>query len=154
QGMLAYAGTRTIGTEVIDIPPCPTGVSGGPMTVSYTNDIVPLFTQAGCNASSCHGTVFPQSGLNLSTYATSFGPGSEARSFSPCDIVPGSPDPSYLFENLGAMPRFGQQMPQPPRQPLTAAEMDKIRTWILEGAQNDAAPTPTPSPTPVITPSS
>jgi len=154
QGMLAYAGTRTIGTEVIDIPPCPTGVSGGPMTVSYTNDIVPLFTQAGCNASSCHGTVFPQSGLNLSTYDTSFGPGSEARSFKLCDIVPGSPDTSYLFEKLGAMPRFGQQMPQPPRQPLTAAEMDKIRTWILEGAQNDAAPTPTPSPTPVITPSS
>src|SRR5262249_268738 len=39
------------------------------------------------------------------------------------------------------------------RTPLSDEQMAKVRTWILEGAQDDSAPTPTRTPTRPTTPS-
>jgi len=150
QGMLVYGGPDAIGTNVISGDQCAPGTSGGPMTVSYTQDIVPLFTRAGCLNISCHGGTFPTSGYDLRTYATTFGPGAEAASLHTCNVVPGAPDESYLIEKIGPAPRMGVQMPDG-LAPLAASDVNLIRTWILEGAQNDAPQTPTPTPTPVAT---
>ena len=151
QGMIAYGGPAAIGTTVIAGDQCPPGTSGGPTTVSYTRDIVPLFTRAGCMNITCHGGTFPTSGYDLRTYLSTFGPGAEALSLHACNVVPGAPDQSYLIEKLGTSPRLGVQMPDA-LTPLGASDLNVIRTWILEGAQNDASQTPTPTQTPAPTP--
>jgi len=80
---------------------------------------------------------FPASSYSLTAYAKIFGPGVEAKTLQACDVVPGNPDASYLVEKLGSSPRIPVQMPGFGRPPLTAAQLDLIRTWILEGAQNN-----------------
>jgi len=153
-GVLAYGGTRTIGSEIIDIDPCPPGVAGGPTTVSYSQQIRPLFQAAGCTSIVCHGGAFPNSNYDMRSYETLFGPGAAAKSFGLCEIVPGNPDPdtSFLINKLLPNPRFGQQMPSG-GPPLTDDQMALLRTWIMEGAQDDSPPTPTRTPTRPTTPS-
>jgi sugar lactone lactonase YvrE len=150
RGMIAYGGPAAIGTNIISGDQCAPGTSGGRTTVSYTNDIVPLFTRAGCMNLSCHGGTFPTSGYDLRTYVTTFGPGAEAASLKVCNVVPGAPDQSYIIEKLSPGPRMGFQMPDG-LPPLAASDVNLIRTWILEGAQNDTMDTPTPTPSAVPT---
>lgn len=142
EGMVAYAGTRQIGSDVIDIPVCPPGQANPNATISYANDILPLFLREGCLAAECHGGGFPASGYDLRSYETSFGQGIEARIFGLCDIVPGDPDSSYLIEKIGPSPRFGERMPNM-RPPLEEEDIALIREWILEGAPDDRPATPT-----------
>ncbi len=144
-GVLAYGGARTIGSQIVPLVPCPPATPGGPMTVSYANDIAPLFSAAGCASLSCHGGPFPSSLYDMRNYETTFGPGVEAKSLKVCDIAPGNPDASFLLEKLDPSPRVGAQMPSAPRLPLTSEQINLIRTWILEGAQDDSPPTPTPT---------
>jgi hypothetical protein len=146
QGMLAYAGERQISSQVIDIPPCAPGESNPNATVSYANDILPLFQREGCLAVQCHGGGLPASAYDLRSYETTFGQGVEARIFGLCDVVPGEPDASFLIEKLGPSPRIGSRMPNM-LPPLAADDINLIRTWILEGASDDRPATPTPSPT-------
>ena len=151
RGMIAYGGPAAIGTTVIAGDQCVPGSNGGPTTVSYSRDIVPLFTRAGCMNLTCHGGTFPTSGYDLRTYLSTFGPGAEALSLHACNVVPGAPDQSYLIEKLGPSPRMGVQMPEA-LPALAASDVSLIRTWILEGAQNDTSQTPTPTQTPAPTP--
>lgn len=144
EGMLAYAGSRQISSEVIAIPPCPPGVPNPSATVSYANDILPLFQREGCLAVQCHGGGLPASSYDLRSYETTFGQGIEARIFGLCDIVPGDPDASFLIEKLAPSPRIGARMPNL-LPPLAEEDVDLIRTWILEGAPDDRPPTPTAS---------
>ncbi len=146
RGVVAYSGTRQISDRLLDVAPCPPGLSIPEATVSYVDDIVPLFEQAGCSSLSCHGGPFPSSGYSVATYTGVFGPGVQADLFGLCNVVPGDPDASYIIEKLHPSPRFGAQMPNL-RPPLSAGDIDLIRTWILEGAGDDSPPTPTPTPT-------
>jgi sugar lactone lactonase YvrE len=154
-GILAYAGSRTISSEIVPLSACPPGAPIGTITVSYSNQVLPLLDQVGCLTASCHGGPFPSSNYDLRTYEGFFGPGVEAKSLKVCDIVPGEPDSSFLVEKLNPTPRVGVQMPNS-RTPLTSDQIDLIRTWILEGASDDSPPTPSPTPTvtrpPTLTP--
>ena len=147
-GMLAYGGTQTIGTQVKPIvlcpppPPNPNAVT----TVSYSRDIVPLFHAATCASISCHGGVFASNSYSLVTYEGTFGPGLFAKALKLCEIVPGNPDASFLLEKLEPSPRIGVRMPNT-QPPLSDAQINLVRTWILEGAYDDSPPTPTPTPT-------
>jgi len=118
--------------------PCvPRASSGGPTTVSYADDIVPLFTAAGCLTSACHGGDFPSSRYDLRTYESTFGIGDDARQIDACEIAPGDPESSFLLEKISnSDPRVGLQMPLE-REPLTAAEIALVETWIEEGAQDN-----------------
>lgn len=161
QGMVAYGGSETIGTELVQLSLCPPPSPNpqAPVTVSYTRDIVPLFQTAGCQTAACHGGAFPSSAYDMRTYEGTFGPGVLARSLRACEIVPGNPDASFLIEKLHPGARLGGVMPPPPRSPLTSEQIQLVRTWILEGAPFDgpvvATPTPTvrrtPTPTPIKT---
>jgi hypothetical protein len=111
--------------------------------VSYSRDIVPLFQRAGCMSSLCHGSNTPESGYNLRTYEGTFGPGDEARNLGMCNVVPGSPEQSYLFQKLFPGPRIGVRMPND-LPPLTAAQIDLVRRWISEGALRDPPPAARP----------
>jgi len=149
QGMVAYSGARTISSEFVGIAPCRPGTVRPEATVSYFNDIVPLFETAGCTSIVCHGGPFPSSGYDLRTFATTFGPAVQANLFDLCNVTPGDPDASYLLEKLNPGPRFGAQMPNL-RPPLSSAEIDLVRTWILEGAGDDSPATPIPTATATV----
>jgi hypothetical protein len=53
---------------------CPAGFAGeaGPSTpagrVDFANDLIPVFTKAGCNAAACHGAAIGRGGFKLSLY--------------------------------------------------------------------------------------
>lgn len=147
-GMLAYAGTRSISSVVVDVPRCPPPAAGGTSSVSYFNEIRPLFERSGCMSLVCHGGPFPASGYDLRSYTSTFGPGVEANIFKECDVVPGSPDDSFLIEKLLPSPRLGQRMPNG-QSPLSDADIALLRTWILDGAPDDS-PALTPTPTPPL----
>lgn len=117
---------------------CPTsGTAGNASTVSYANDIVPLFIETNCLSTACHGGIVPSSRFDLRTYESTFIAGDDARQIGACEITPGDPDNSFLMEKLrSADPRVGLQMPLE-REPLTAAQLAIIETWIREGAQNN-----------------
>ena len=117
-------------------PRCVTGADGGETTVSYNEDLVPILANRGCLSSACHGGSFLQSDYDLRTYEGIFGPGDQAVAFDLCNVVPGDPDASYLIEKLSPNPRFGSRMPEN-RTALTDDEIEMIRTWIAEGAQDN-----------------
>jgi len=53
-------------------------------------------------------------------------------------VQPGDPDNSYLVLKLEGSPRIlGGQMPQDGPPFLSQAEIDAIRQWILDGAQDN-----------------
>lgn len=135
QGMLAYGGRASVGSGLQTACPRAGGELGAP-TVSWANDVAPLLAARGCLNSTCHGGVFPASGYDLRTYAASFVPGIYAESLDACSIVPGRPERSFLIEKLGVDPRLGVQMPNG-LPPLSAEEIERITTWVREGAADN-----------------
>lgn len=97
--------------------------------VSYQNDVVPILEQY---CLSCHGGVdeagekVVELGYDMSTYE-----GLMAGSDYGTVIEPGDPDGSLFIEMIvnGDMPEEGD--PVPPEQ------IEVLRTWIAEGAQNN-----------------
>ncbi len=96
-------------------PPCDPGI------VYFTNEILPMI-QSNCAMSGCHSSTNPVDGINLSSYA---GIRSEVRA--------GNPDESELYQVLF---ESGEDlMPPPPMAPLSDAQKERIRLWILQGAK-------------------
>jgi len=107
-------------------------VTGFATTVSLANDIQPIFDSS---CISCHP---PNNGMDL-TRGVSYGNLVNVTSFgyAPAKrIVPFDPASSVLYGKIANTGRFGQRMPQGPF-PLPQAQIDKVRTWILEGARNN-----------------
>ena len=101
-------------------------------TVSYTNDIRPILE---ANCLDCHVVGqrgYEKSGLDMETYhslikGTKFGPvikAGDSISSTLAALIEGRVDPSI-------------KMPHGGRDPLTAAEIKKIRDWIDQGASNN-----------------
>ncbi len=151
RGVLAYRGARDITAQVAEDTACPPSEARGARTISYLEDVVPILQRSGCVAQTCHAGPLLSSGFDLSSWETSFGPGDQAGRFDFCDIVPGSPERSYLFEKISPVPRFGSRMPAL-LPPMSDEDIETIRVWIREGAQNDATPNLTIPPTATPTP--
>ncbi len=99
------------------------GGGGGGDTVSFALDILPIFQQ---DCTICHGGA---GGLNLDSFA-----GVIAGGVSGAIVLPGNAAQSLLPRRLDGT--------APPVMPLdapalTAPEVDRIRTWIDEGAQDN-----------------
>lgn len=131
------------GDDVNDATPvtsprtCGKGEAIGETTVSYADDIVPIIEMRGCLTSGCHGGGLVAFNYSLETYEGIFGPGYGARTLGTCNVVPGDPSASFLIEKLTSeAPRAGQRMPLN-RDPLSAEEIELIRTWIAEGAAHN-----------------
>lgn len=137
-GRLDYSGERTISSVIEQPPRCASGGPVGGGTVSFAGDIVPMLQQARCLDLGCHGGAFPSSGFDLSSYASAFVQGIEARALDVCPITPGDADASFLVEKLLPFPRLGAQMPNvSPPTPLSEEQVGLIRTWIVEGARDN-----------------
>jgi uncharacterized membrane protein len=91
--------------------------------VSFAEQVMPIL-EARCTE--CHSGSDAELGLNLSTYE-----GVMAGSDYGAVIEPGNPDGSLLIDMVasGDMPEEGDPMPP--------EELDLIRTWIQEGAENN-----------------
>ena len=107
-------------------------------TVSFSGDIQPIFN-ASCGTSACHLNGGMQQGLDLDDSSHDSIVNVSATGFGFTDLMlvaPGDPDNSYLYRKLlptSQASYFGLRMPRG-RAALSNADIEKIRTWILEGA--------------------
>jgi outer membrane protein assembly factor BamB len=98
-----------------------------------------------CAGPVCHSSNMTGGSLNVTAGATASAvrttlisrpaSGSECASSGLSLVEPGQPDKSLLYLKLTATPPCGSRMP--PTGPLTAAEIDRVRTWIANGAADD-----------------
>jgi hypothetical protein len=150
-GVVAYAGPQLLDGELLPDVPCPPSrASGGAAGVSYTEQIVPLFAAAGCLNSTCHAGSLLSSEYDMTTWEATFVPGVQARQLGLCEVSPGSPEASLLFEKVNN-PRFGARMPSG-LPALSQIELDLVGAWIREGARDDSVPQDTPTATPTAPP--
>lgn len=98
--------------------PCEPGV------VYFQNQILPIF-QGSCAYAGCHGQGSAKEMIRLEDYSSIIQAG----------IKPGKPDGSRVFEAITKTDP-ADIMPPPPAK-LTAAQIDLIRRWIEQGAQNN-----------------
>ncbi len=122
-------------------------------TIKFSANVLPIFTTGG-KCTGCHapggsgytGTGGASGGLDLTTpnaYASLMGTGTGKASFEKptyMRIQPGSPDSSYLYQKIIGSPSI--TLPVATRMPLggtplTETQINTIKTWIQNGAQND-----------------
>lgn len=128
-------GLTENGDPIGTMPP-----SGPPLVATLSQDVQPIFT-ANCALSGCHAGANPQLAQNLSTGRT-FQSVVNVLSVqsSLLRVKPSEPDSSYLVHKVqgthlsvggsgGRMPLIGG--------PLSQTEIDLIRAWIADGAQDN-----------------
>ena len=118
------------------------GGGGGPtFSPTFTAIYNEIIVGKGCNTTSCHGSnqgnllMTSQSGAyaNLVGVAAS---GSLCGASGLTRVVPRDPAASLLLDKVASTtPACGSEMP--PGAPLSAQEVEQIRTWIERGAAND-----------------
>ena len=92
---------------------------------AFTQNILPILT-ARCALSGCHVADGPH-GLDFRTYASFIAGGEHGPAFTP-----GSADESKIVEQI-----VEGKMPPPPRDPLTAAEIQLFVDWINQQEAQD-----------------
>lgn len=97
-----------------------------PDTVYFNNDILPIL-QSSCGTMGCHDAETATEGVVLTNYDDIINTG---------DIEPGQPDNSEIYE-LITEEEEDERMPPPPNDRLSADKIEKIRTWIAQGAKNN-----------------
>ncbi len=151
--VLVCAGCTRLGTspfEVIDAAPMPDATPIMPTLSSIASHvIVPICEE-------CHIGVLPDGNMDLSApdlrgtlLSVTKGPkcvpeAADAGVAPYVRVVPGDPDHSVLYTKLAAkagliaMPMCGEPMPKgAQRHALTQAQLDAIKQWILDGAQDN-----------------
>lgn len=100
--------------------------------VSYAAEVQPLFT-SGCGGFGCHiGEA--TNGVNLTTYADVMA--SVGLQYGGPIVVAGNGAGSPLVDKIGPNPTHGSRMPLT-SEPFSATQINIIRTWIDEGAENN-----------------
>jgi len=100
-----------------------------PGGISFVKDVAPVFVR---NCMGCHGTNNPRSKFSLATYQSLLKGGERGD-----DIVPGKPGESLLVLLLK-----GEEQPRMPRggRSLRADLIERVETWVQQGAKFDGAP--------------
>ena len=104
----------------------PSNIVFPPDSVSYLQHVQPLFDQT-CALSGCHDAGAHDSPLKLTNWG-------ETVIQLPGVVVPGNPGSSTLVFRIQGT--SGQRMPLN-RNPLNENQINGIRVWIAEGAQNN-----------------
>ena len=105
-------------------PGCPeVRVHGSATSVSYKSDLKPIMLVRGCVG--CHFEFTQNPGQIVNHVTDGYAPAVRVKPF---DLLN-----SVLYQKITNTGRFGQAMPQGTTG-LPAAEADKFRRWILEGA--------------------
>ena len=122
-------------------PNPPADTTSADTSATLSGDVQPIFT-ANCALSGCHAGTGPAAGMNLGA-----GLGFAHTVNRPSTEVPGrdriepfQPDASYLINKIegtaGSVGGIPSRMPLGGA-PLSQAQIDLIRSWILAGAQNN-----------------
>ncbi|MBI1913328.1 MAG: DUF1553 domain-containing protein [Planctomycetes bacterium] len=105
--------------------------SGRLRKFNFENDLIPLFSRFGCNASGCHGKAEGQNGFKLSVFG--FDPPAdynalvkEARGRR---VFPAAPDESLLLRKMSGRTAHGGGV----RIPSGSRDYETIRAWIAAG---------------------
>lgn len=93
--------------------------------------------QGSCAFESCHGGPNPESDLDLSSTSAAFATliGVDGEEADVVRVVPGDPDNSLLYQLLLAPVGDARQMPVGDQ--LPDPEIEAIRQWIEDGAENN-----------------
>lgn len=114
-------------TPVTDPVNDPISVSNcDPDTVYFQNAILPLVVSS-CATTGCHDKVSHKDGIILTDFASIIRTG---------EIKPGDPGDSEFFETL--TDDGDDLMPPPPYDPLNSEQIQMIKQWILQGAENNS----------------
>ena len=111
-----------------------------PRPLSFSNDIVPLLSQSGCNSGGCHGKAIGQNGFKLSLYGydTTSDYAALVHEGLGRRVSPAAPDDSLiLLKATGAMPhgggiRFSQE----------SEAYNLLKRWIEQGLPFDPSDLP------------
>ncbi len=128
--------------------PSGNGIAGGDFMVQFTittpvvvgstlDEIQTAIFTPTCATSNCHNGANPAGGLDLRDADTSFAQLVDVPSVDDpmiLRVAPGDPDNSYLVQKIEGTAAQGQQMPPGGAAPLSQAEIDAIRQWIMNGA--------------------
>ena len=103
-----------------------------PRPVSFSREIIPVLTKAGCNLGSCHGKAEGQNGFKLSVFG--FDPQADHESLTRQGrsrrVSLASPDDSLLLrKGTASVPHGGGQ-----RLESDSLRYQRLRRWISEGA--------------------
>ena len=98
-----------------------------PDTVSYKNDVQPIFNE-NCTTSGCHSGTNPKGNLNLVS-SVSYQQLSNSQSGY---INTTNPSSSLLYSSMKSL-----NNPMPPNGVLEQCKLDLILKWIEQGAQNN-----------------
>jgi WD40 repeat protein len=108
----------------------PSDPEAKPAPVSFHRDVLPIFRT---NCLGCH-----QGAKNLGEYVmTQFDKMLAGGESGEKAIVPGNPDASHLIAQITPVDGHAE-MPDEPAKPLAASEIELIRRWIAEGANDDS----------------
>ncbi len=113
---------------VADEPSAETG--SAEQGVHFTSEIEPIFSR---HCYGCHQGA-KQLGSYMMTDFASLIRGGESEQAA---IVPGNPDESHLIDLITPVDGHAE-MPDEPFPPLADTEIELIRRWIAEGAENDS----------------
>jgi len=144
--VVMHPSARRVALLVVLVAACPAGVvaasDAAPAPVSFTHDVMPLLTKAGCNAGACHAkAIVGQNGFRLSLLG--FEPADDhehlVRESRGRRVVVAAPDESLLLlKATGRVPHGGGA-----RLSAGSAEEALLRRWIAEGARRELPGEPT-----------
>jgi len=111
------------------------GNNGGNTPAEPTFSNVQQIFNGNCTTSGCHDSATQQSGVNLSSYDAAIN--SVGSQYGEKVIQPDDAEGSPLVDKISSdNPQFGVRMPKD-RAPLSDDQIDLIRQWINDGAQNN-----------------
>jgi hypothetical protein len=117
---------------VIAVGIAPAAVRAQAPVPSFTNEVIPVLTRAGCNQGACHGKGAGQNGFRLSLrgYAPELDHGWLTREFGGRRIDPTHPEDSLLLRKAaGRVPHEGGMLFA-----VGTREYDTLLAWIRAGA--------------------
>ncbi|MEK6259116.1 MAG: DUF1549 domain-containing protein [Planctomycetota bacterium] len=108
----------------------------------FRNDVLPVFTRAGCNTGKCHGSASGKDGFRLSLFG--YDPQGDhyrlTREISGRRINLAAPEESLLVnKSIGSVPHTGGQRIDP-----ESEHYQTLLTWLTAGAEPDPVETPKP----------
>ncbi|MDG2303541.1 MAG: PQQ-binding-like beta-propeller repeat protein [Candidatus Binatia bacterium] len=124
-----------------DGPPTPPTATPAPANTTFTSIYSDIFVSAGCAGGSCHGSGAGE--LSFASQAVAYdelvgvdAEGPECIENGGLRVDPGNPDNSLLMNKInGGDVVCGTNMPITGM--LEPDQIDRIRTWIADGAAND-----------------
>ncbi len=100
--------------------------------IDYVSEIQPIFN-SNCNA--CHSA--GQNSFNSSSYSAVIASTSPSNRYNRNHVIPNDAAGSPLVDKIEPNPQFGSRMPRGGQ--LTTDEINKIKQWINEGAQEQVS---------------